>query len=63
MLYLVGGGGRIILSLHGWLEGLGCLTYIILHAKIRAKNVNWLLQCLLIVLVFVCTASTRRASG
>ena len=61
MLYL--GGGRIIFSLHGWLKGLGCLTYIILYAKIGAKNVNWLLQCLLIILVFGCTASTRRASG
>ena len=62
MLYL-GGGGGIIFSLHGWLKGLGCLTYIILYAKIGAKNVNWLLQCLLIILVFGCTASTRRASG
>ena len=61
MLYL--GGGGIICSLHGWLKGLGCLTYIILDAIIGAKNVNWLLQCLLIILVFVCTASTRRASG
>ena len=61
MLYL--GGGRIICSLHGWLKGLGSLTYIVPHSIIGAKNVNWLLQCLLIILVFVCTASTRRASG